>query len=147
MSGKHKKTTITLSVSALICLLPLAADATPRALVRKVKGGFCLAPNSKSKFVPASKKGNEFIALPRNSAKFRSLRPTCAALIVATKLKLSNLAPLSAVVSGGVGSRSFRAQAVSGTPPTLSELGSADATEIYYVPGVTQRLREGNPTE
>ncbi len=147
MVASQKQRIIALSASAIICLLPLAADATSRALVRKVTGGFCLAPNPQSKFVPATKKGKEFIALPRSSAKFRSLRPTCSALIVATKLKLSNLAPLSAVVSGGAGSSSFKTQAVSGTPPTLSELGSADAAEIYFVPGVTQRLLDGNPTE
>ncbi|NDC36812.1 MAG: hypothetical protein EBZ48_02035 [Proteobacteria bacterium] len=138
---------IALSVGALLCGLPLTAGATSRALVRKVDGGFCVAPNAKSKFVPASKKGARYTAIPKRSAKYRSLRPKCAALITANKLKLGNLASLSEVVRGGVSASRLNIQAVSGTPPTLNELGSADATEIYFVPGVTSRLIDGNPTE
>lgn len=138
---------IALSLGAFLCLLPLTAAATSRVLVRKVEGGFCVAPNVKSKFVPASRKGARYAALPRNSAKYRSLRSKCSALITANKLKLGNLASLSEVVSGGVSASSLNVKAVSGTPPTLNELGSADATEIYFVPGVTSRLIEGNPTE
>jgi len=146
MSERQKKI-IALSVGTLLCLLPLTAAATSRVLVRKVEGGFCVAPNPKSKFVPASKKGARYTAIPRSSAKYRSLRPKCSALFTANKLKLGNLAPLSEVVGGGVSASTLNIRAVSGTPPTLNELGFAEATEIYFVPGVTSRLIDGNPNE
>jgi hypothetical protein len=146
MSKGHTKL-IALSVGALLCGLPLTAAATSRALVRKVEGGFCVAPNAKSRFVPATKKGARYTAIPKSSAKYRSLQPKCAALITANKLKLGNLASLSEVVRGGASASTLNIQAVSGTPPTLNELGSVDATEMYFVPGVTSRLIAGNPTE
>lgn len=146
MSKGHTKL-IALSVGALLCGLPLTAAATSRALVRKVEGGFCVAPNAKSRFVPATKKGARYTAIPKRSAKYISLKPKCAALITANKLKLVNLAPVSQVVGGGASTNTLNIQAVSGTPPTLNALGSADATEMYFVPGVTSRLIAGNPTE
>lgn len=110
--------------------------------VAKVSGVTCGYVKSSWKPVSKSKGKYSLINKPTKAQK-----STCSSIVKPTKVNLSKLPSTSGLVKSSTSTSSMGIQAVSGTPPTLSEIISTGPSTIFWAPGVISSIASGSPTQ
>lgn len=134
---------LTLVVLCSISLLSSinAQAAFKKNQIAKLSGVTCGFSRS---WFPVKKAGKEYIKI---KSPTRDQKAACSALVKPSGLNLSKLPNLTKLVaSNAAGAASVTASAVSGTPPTLSEIVSTGPSTVFWAAGVVSSVGSGSPS-
>jgi hypothetical protein len=97
----------------------------------------------KNKWVPVVKNGKSY----KKISGSEELKALCKSLLRKTKLSLKKIPESSALFrSSNISESSFSVSAVSGTPPTLSEISQIGASNVFWRSGIVSAINSGSPS-
>ncbi len=133
-----------------LSLSPVLASAQTLTLkknqVYKLSGSLtCGYTASKKKWLPIKKSGKSYVVFKKASSDQKT---ACSSLLKPSKsISLTKIPDASNILKSAIGASRFGISAVSGTPPTLPEIASSEASSMFWRSGVVDTIATGTPTE